>query len=107
MDTKPTLFLLALSLGLAACGESEDPLPEDIFEDGWDRATPQQRTTALETEITEGLERIESDPAAASTRVLDDLTAMMSALRAELGADADGRARYVELERRLEAVTGD
>jgi len=103
MDAKPTLFLLALALGFAACGESEDPLPEDLFEDGWDQATPQQRTTALETEITEGLERIEADPAAASTRALDELTAMLSALRAELGADSAGRARYDNLNAALAA----
>ncbi len=107
MNPKPTLFLLALFLGFGACGESEDPLPEDLFEDGWDQATPQQRTKALETEVTQGLERIDADPAAASTRALDELTAMMSALRAELGADAAARARYIELERRLETVTGD
>lgn len=93
----------------AGCEPAEAPLPEDLYEDGWDQTTRPQRLGVLRQDLRASLDTLASleegsDPHAAEARRSSGL---LSALRAELVTTPKGRDEYESFERELEHLAGD
>jgi hypothetical protein len=104
--TTTALLLAPLFLG---CETKEKPLPEDVYEKGWDETTRSQRVGLLRQDLNEHIQLLDSlEPGTERHReAMHDASLTLSALRPELTTTERGKDEYRELETRVEALTGD
>lgn len=108
--TKQATTVLFVASMLAGCSKEEDPpLPEDVYEHGWDETTRSQRIQLLRRDLDDQLEALrEAKPGTQNHRtIVEDASRTLSALRPELTSTEHGRDEYRELEIQIEALTGD
>lgn len=89
-----------------ACVETEE-LPRDLHEDGWDELSSQTRIRVLEDELEVILDELEYTVGEKRHKLVRQAVRKLSSLRPELMAEEEGRAEYLELEARLEQLSGD
>lgn len=103
-----TTVLLFTNL-LMGCSAEGPPLPEDIYEDGWDETTRSQRIQVLRRNLDEEVSALRAaEPGTQPHRTaIERATRALSSLRPELATTERGRDEYRDLEAMVEAVTGD
>jgi hypothetical protein len=95
-------------LGALGCGqEPTEPLPADLYEDGWDRVSPATRVEVLRADLERNLDELEYVVGTKRARLVRVAGRQLSALRPELVVLEGGEAEYRELERRFEQQSGD
>lgn len=102
----PMLFLGLVGL---ACRTEQAPLPEDVYENGWDETTQAQRTRLLRDNLEAQLDALGPfEPRSEKHRNKARQAALtLSSLRSELATSEDGKNEYLDIEAHAEAVIGD
>jgi hypothetical protein len=88
------------------CGRDE-PLPDDLYEEGWDRVSPATRVEVLRADLERSLDELDYVVGARRERLIRVAGRQLSALRPELVILEGGEDEYRELERRFEQQSGD
>lgn len=97
------------ALLLVGCGSEEPPLPDDVYEAGWDETTRSQRIQLLRRDLEDNLDtlRLTAQGTKAHRVASENAARTLSALRPELTPTQSGRSEYRALEARVESLTGD
>lgn len=108
LSKAPAALLLATDL-VVGCATEEPPLPDDVYEEGWDETTRAQRIGLLRRDLDAQLSILrETAPGTQIHQDASDAAALaLSALRSDMTATEDGKAEYQALESRVEILMGD
>ena len=109
MTRSLTTLALLPALLFAGCRAEEPPLPEDVYEDGWDETTRTQRVGLLRSDLSDQLEILRATAPGTQPHqaAIEGATRALSALRPELTSTEQGKVEYRALETQVEALTGD